>query len=162
MVDFHITICHWRERIGSKCTDLLMTNCRIKGLYLSAPSWSCGNLRKCRVMLVPSKVAVYQVSPNTMCSTCLSNINGSSGGAKISQNFDYSTNNAFEVIFRYKSVVGNDATVQYSWQRIDVLAVKIGVNSLSLLLDHCSAYRTCLPKPLQYKIPKIMVLRYWP
>jgi hypothetical protein len=58
--------------------------------------------------------------------------------------------------------VGNDATVQYSWQRIDVLAVKIGVNSLSLLLDHCSAYRTCLPKPLQYKIPKIMVLRYWP
>jgi hypothetical protein len=38
--------------------------------------------------------------------------------------------------------VGNDATVQYSWQRIDVLAVKIGVNSLSLLLDHCSAYRT--------------------
>jgi len=70
------------ERIRSKCTDLLMTNCRIKGLYLSAPSWSCGNLRKCRVMLVPSKVGVCQVSPNTMCSTCLSNVNGSIGGAK--------------------------------------------------------------------------------
>ncbi len=66
------------------------------------------------MMLVPSKVGVCQVSPNTMCSTGLSNINVSSGGPKVSENFDYSTNNAFEVIFRYKSVVGNDATIQYS------------------------------------------------